>query len=456
MEAADDYSFLFKELFCVAAQDLAEQVHEQLGDIGVLYNDIMNTGTIESKRTGSIFGKTNDTTSDAEKGQTSVVFGRGQLLFVVRMANKIEATRLQASGFRFADIHNIADPLARRMQVTRKELVTFVDGMREYSKNDRDLEPGVHLACFALRPLVRRSFDILVRTNATNLLPTVRMPLEELDKDQIQLLRRMEGWTVSACLKSLRNQLDFNNRSEQVFVDEFYRCLTTLAEQIEHPFFLDARLVGHPIDASRGNRKNGHTSTNTTFLAFRVIADIHTSLPNSNLMFSPYSFFKCQQDILNQSSADEGFANEVLREFSPVLDAKASPFNVVTRNSTQTSSNLARDILNRNRVTRSINHSWPFASRNTSLELVRGDSSSEKNLVAGAAGQAYGGITVRNDIRIEISKRENVSSDGAGVELKNMAIRKAPSVAVTEDKGSTEAGTFFDELLNITLSSTRR
>src|SRR5262249_5527619 len=41
-----EFSTLFKQLFCIAAQDLADHVHQPLDKLGILYDDVVATGTL--------------------------------------------------------------------------------------------------------------------------------------------------------------------------------------------------------------------------------------------------------------------------------------------------------------------------------------------------------------------------------------------------------------------------
>lgn len=450
VDANEDYSVIFKELFCVAAQDLAEQIHEPLENIGVLYNDIMSTGTIEIKKKGmqSTVTEAKDGSHDIEEGRNSSIFGRGQLLFVVRLANKVEATRLQASGFRFADTLNVADHLARSMRVTREELLSRVNDMREYSKRDRILEPGVHIACFAIRPLIRRFFDVLVRKNATNLLPTIRMPLKELDATHLEILRQMDGWTVAACLNWLRSKLSFANKSEEVFVGQLYDSFTALVQEVQDPFFLRARFVGHPMTAPCRSLKEGQVPGKATVLTFCIMTDIHASTSNSRLTFSPFNLFKCQQYVYENAKDHEKFAKEVHREFAPILQSDVYPYFNASSQATPNSSNLARDDNTRS-PTSGVNWSWPFSNKtpHSQAELVKDDNSSERSLVEGGSNKAFGGITVRNEIRVDISDALNHSDDD--VELGSMPTHKAPSLAAAKGDG------FVDELFALTVDSSR-
>ncbi len=96
----DDYPTTFKELFCIAANDLANTVHTPFEHIGVLFENIMSTGTLNRnpnlKRLQRLW-KPNSLDS-IERGRSPAMVGRGQLLFVVRRVNQFESVRLQATG----------------------------------------------------------------------------------------------------------------------------------------------------------------------------------------------------------------------------------------------------------------------------------------------------------------------------------------------------------------------
>jgi hypothetical protein len=65
----EDYSIVFRELFCVAAGDLADDMKQLLDKMGVLYDEITLTGQ------GAIKGKKNDAAADLDiEGLSS---GRG-------------------------------------------------------------------------------------------------------------------------------------------------------------------------------------------------------------------------------------------------------------------------------------------------------------------------------------------------------------------------------------------
>jgi NO-binding membrane sensor protein with MHYT domain len=75
-----DYSSILKELFCTAAQDLANIVDEPLNKVGVLYDKILTTGNISPRVKMFITTPTINSPSDAEQGyRQTMTLGRGQV-----------------------------------------------------------------------------------------------------------------------------------------------------------------------------------------------------------------------------------------------------------------------------------------------------------------------------------------------------------------------------------------
>ena len=171
----EDYRHLFKVLFCRAAQELADSIAEPLTHLGVLYDDIMSTGT-QGKKTNLLSRLRRPRRNDLESDSSvpPVTIGRGQALFTVRRVLLVEErTHLRAAGYSFAEPQNVADKIARSMQVEREEILQRLCKMEAYVRDTKILDAGVHLACFALRPFYHGGFHVLVRKNAHNLMPSV-------------------------------------------------------------------------------------------------------------------------------------------------------------------------------------------------------------------------------------------------------------------------------------------
>lgn len=290
-----DYPTLFKQLFCVAAKDLADIVQLPLEDVGLLDETIMNTGTLgKSARLKLLQGlpRRHNELDSVEKGRAPMIIGRGQMLFLVRRTTRPQASRLQSTGYRFATISNVVELLARSMEVTKEELLPQLRRMREQSEDERLLEPGVHLGCFALRPVFHRGFDVLVRKDASNMMPTSKLTNSKLEQWQIEVLQRMDNWTVATCCERLRGGSLFADLKQQQFSRQLLESLTDLAGRVDSCFFEDARLVATPLRAPCDASKGNSSSPEAFMVAFRVITDAYQpSSLNDRYEFASLRFF---------------------------------------------------------------------------------------------------------------------------------------------------------------------
>jgi hypothetical protein len=146
-----DYSFIFRERFCVAAANLAASMNLPLTLIGVLFDRIIDTGTLGSEAdTGN---------GDVEMAGRPDVYGTGQLLFLTRQLDHEDADRLINAGFKFATIDQVGRNIANTLQIQVSTLEGYVADLRRYI--DVDSAPkksGTWLSCFAMisKP---RAFD---------------------------------------------------------------------------------------------------------------------------------------------------------------------------------------------------------------------------------------------------------------------------------------------------------
>ncbi|KAI9831437.1 MAG: hypothetical protein M1819_005036 [Sarea resinae] len=438
MEGIEDYSIIIRELFCVAASELAETIKEPLENIGVLYDEIMVTGTTTHGRyinKGRLRSGSSTPSLDLERGPP-ILFGRGQLLFVVRRASRTETARLQASGFRFAAVHNVVDILARSMQVTREDLLKRIDGMREYSEAPRILEQGVHLACFALRPLRTKTFEILVRKDATNLIPTTTLPLASLDLWHMEFLAQMNGFSVHLCLDFLRNRSITKYHKYPTFARQLYDHIAALAREINDPLFMNATLLSRPIQAPCRNFREDMMPDQATLIVF-YIAEAHLSAksaPLGRMAYTPLTLFQCQQHCYAHSIDHEIFSRQIHREFAPVVDHKKSGSE---RSSLQTTSYPS--------PTRGVSF-WPFSNpgSRTSSVRVKPESSSEKGLVTSSVSRPFGGIMVSQEVTVDVSSRG--SRGDLDVEMTTMGTQGEAGVEPEE------IPTFVDDLWSVTLA----
>jgi hypothetical protein len=391
--ASQDYSIIFRELFCIAAEDLAKQVNGPLENLGVLYDDILRTGQTERKRAGCTGNNDADFPSD---------FGHGQLLFVLRVVDKIESSRLQALGYRFADIQHVIDILAKSMRVNPKELITHIESMRDHSTRDNVLLTGTHLAYFALRASAKGGFSILVQKAARNLLPTVQLPIVAMDQTHIDLIENLDGMSVESITKLLREKGITSSPKEQVFAMAFYNTLLALAEEVTDPSFLKAILVGKPLSAPG----------RATLITFIMIEPIQSQAQNPELEFISLELFRCQQHVHKDASGHGIFARKIHHEFSGVGRTKRAGGDTGKR------SQIGKPCAGLRR----------FSSPN----LFSPKNQSQKSLVE---SQEFGGIMVSQEV--------NVSVDARDVELALGEL--GTSGEAMKEEGDVE--TFVDQLM---------
>jgi hypothetical protein len=425
----DDYSIIFRELFCVAAADLAEQLNQPLENVGILFDEILSTGQ-SSKFNAKGHKATPSSSADMEQeGLDPQVFGRGQLLFVTRRASQREAENFQNAGFRFAWIHNVVDILARTMQIHSNDLTGQLTNMRDYSNGMRMVDAGVHIAYFAIRANVRRGFEVLVRKDAKNQLPTKMLPSKTLDNWQVNYLSQLDGMSVSACLGFLKGKGTIPDlpKREQTFVVQLHDTLEALRDEIDDPLFLEAALVARPVLLPSAGTREETELAQAPLIAFRLIVPIHSPSPSAKLEFIPLSFFKMQQLVYENSPDHAVFARKIHREFGPILhQPRSSIGNREAGFKSLSSLRLAgsnKSLVNVHgepdpklpNLMPSVKVSEPRRSlrfwkkshqgnRQVSSSLrvsMRDDASSEKNLVE---TQSFGGILVSQEVTVDVQE----------------------------------------------------
>lgn len=322
---AENYSVIFRELFCTAAADLAEQLSQPLANVGVLFDEILNTGEMHNTEPGA---RRKGTKSSADEetnvAAARVLSSKGQLLILVRNVDRAEADRLAASGYRFAEIKGVAPILSRSMQINCDDLPGQLTNMCEYSKDPPIMNPGVHLALFALRARVRGGFDILVPKNRRNQLPAMKLPIDSLRGWESEYLSQLDGMSVSACLKFLnaKSPNAITVSKEQLFAIEFRDALIALKDEIDDPIFNDALLIAHPLTVPCRGPNPDAPPGRAAIITFRLIVPIQFRAHGQKLEFVPLSFFRTQQYVYRNSPDHQHFTRKVHREFAPILSKR--------------------------------------------------------------------------------------------------------------------------------------
>ena len=449
-DTTEDYSQIFKELFCVAAHDLASMLQEPLVNLGVLFEEIVSTGTLKKLPHGQWMPGSSQALEDGdiERGTRVMTFGRGQLLFVVRKVNKLQCTHLQASGFRFAPLSHIIDLLARSMQITVEELRPRMCKMRDNPVAPVVYAPGVHLALFVLRPLYQRGFDILVRQDVKSLLPTVTLPIPFLEMWQIDIIRRFDNWEPGTCLTWLGKELQSATATarERLFFGQLYNGINALSKLAPTDLILNARLTARPLRAPAYDIETG-TYSQTQIIAFRLVADVHQAQLPDYIEFAPLRFFLCQQRVYLNAPDHALFARRVHREFASIVE----PSDVTPPPKSSTSiSKGVRNMLKRAPSSPRLSTLGSSPGRQDFRQSIMGrDNPSDNGLgiFDETASGTFGGIHIQNEIVVETQAQNgNRTPD---VEMTNLGVFSEASRAPMERE------TFIDELMALTLDEKR-
>ncbi|CZT44145.1 uncharacterized protein RSE6_04275 [Rhynchosporium secalis] len=328
----NDYSIVFRELFCLAVTELGADLHQPIERLGVLYDEVITTGlgvTVSEKGQKSIATMASSLLDLERDGNDGSSLGKGQLLFLVSRAERFQVERLEAIGFRFAHPSSVNIILSNSLKVGSRVLARHLEVMRTYYTDHHILEPGIHLGCFAIRASIavgRRGFDILVRRDAKNQLPTMQAPFDLLEPWHIEYLNSMDAKTVSVLGKQLHKDSKPSNKDakRRKFAKDFLRTLEALKEEIEDPLFSDSMLISRPFEIPCRSKDKDSPPGVALMIAFRIILPLHCRAPGRKLTFTPLDLFKTQQRVYENSRDHVWFAKSIYREFVPLLEVERS------------------------------------------------------------------------------------------------------------------------------------
>ncbi|KAL2129413.1 hypothetical protein VTI74DRAFT_7824 [Chaetomium olivicolor] len=321
----DNYDTIFCELFCVAASALAQQMHEDIVDAGVLWDEILSTGGHSTAGSISQASTSTRATKDvddlAEKGLPPNKRNRhGHLMFLVRRVDGSHADHLGASGYCFADPRQVSHIIRSKMQIRTTRLEEKLRGMARYAQGNM-LEPGVHVGLFAVRTqLHQMGFDVLVRRQARNLLPSMELPLDRLEPAHLEFLRKLDGMTLNAVFRRLERTNDIPARDAN-FARTLLDAVRNLRVSVQDPVFDNAKLVSKPSQVPCTPPTNDARPSTCSLIAFTIMIPIHVRVDAPAHEFIPFGFFKTQQLVYKNSPHNAAFARSVHRKISPILDS---------------------------------------------------------------------------------------------------------------------------------------
>jgi hypothetical protein len=318
-EISTNFSAIFKQLFCVAAHQLANTMHEPIESLGVLFEEPLETGalhlspsakTLSSPHKLSIGSKQ----SDVEREGNILSIGRGKYLFLNRRLSKADAESFAAMGFRFGSIQQVFEVLAKAMEVPNERMRGRLERMKLFATVEHLPPPGVHVACFMLRPSVHKSFDVLVPTKIQTQLPMTTLQSEPLNDWQSALLNRFDEWTVKEILKTLINESGCQD-TERDFRWQLHSSIIRLLEAVgEFDDMMAAKFSAKQIQTPcRTTSDDGPMSS--VLVTIRLMNTIHSRPQGHDMVYIPLSFFSAQQQVDSLKPNHEAFARRVKMEF---------------------------------------------------------------------------------------------------------------------------------------------
>lgn len=329
-ELIDGYDTILHELFCVTADALASKTKVTLSGVGTLWDEIFATGDSSraSGPTQSLLNNDNPgLQSVAEKGlqQNGQEYGRGSLMFLVRRVDsKKEVPRLEASGFRFAEIHQVAGLIRSSMHIKTPDLEARLRNMSSQKDKTNMLSSGFHVSMFAVRARIDKGgFDVLAQKTARNLLPSVPLPVDTLDSSSAGFLNGLRGLPLSTVLLRLQNHQS-TSAQDRMFASLLRDAVSSLRDALGDEIFDDATLLSKEVKLPCAASRPGKSLSKCTLIAFKLFLPIHATVLSPACEFTPLNFFKMRQLIYDDSSHNIEFSHMVHRDISSTVHELSS------------------------------------------------------------------------------------------------------------------------------------
>ncbi|CAG8060247.1 unnamed protein product [Penicillium nalgiovense] len=414
-ELQTDFDTLFKQLFCVTAQELSDQLSLPLQDLGTLYDDVLSTAIPISRLSRAM-------------GRSSLRTGKGQMMFTVRQLQKHEAARLGSQGFRFATIEHVTGMLSRRIHVPEEKLVTSLRDMRDYACSNRGFDEGVHLVSFMMRPTIHDHFEILTAKGVGNPLPSATLPMRRLQVHHLELISHMDGWSMDACIRYLQSAnaaQAFPNLVD--FSTNLTKSIISLSKTIPEDMRAAAKFSSRPLTAPcRSSPSNPETAVqnNCTLLSFCVVGTLDTQISNPDYTFTPFRLFRVQQQVNEALTDRDDFARELGQELF-CTDVRSG--------STASESDLTST------AKMAILRLWPSRKSGPTSNSGSASRYSQESFVDHTA-TTLRDITVRKEVRVDYTDLHENSSQN------NLGNRDTRAVVAG---GESTPATYVDELYSL-------
>ncbi|KAL3589612.1 hypothetical protein FPOAC2_11782 [Fusarium poae] len=338
----EGYDVIFRELFCVAAAELSDQLNEPLINVGVLWDEVLPKepasnqaylqalekyrGTGDSGETSSK-GASEHHSMEKEIGLEDEIDGRGALMFLVRrLASDEEMQRLVSAGYRFVDPGQVSNNSRFHQQIQSTEFKTKLRDMKTFVDQQVRIKAGVHLGLFAIQDTGIHKPQVLVRKDARHLLPSIPLPMKTIEKSQIGLLERIAGLPVPEALQRLRTRgATPRSPEDEAFAKHLSNAIHSLRKLVDEPCFQDAVLTTSMVRLPFG--LDGDQVDETVIMALRLKIKHPVFSTSPNCQWTPLSFFKMRQ-TLAQSRQD--FIRVLHDEFDPLTLPSSRANNELT------------------------------------------------------------------------------------------------------------------------------
>ena len=451
----NDYSIVFRERFCTAAASLASSMNIDVRAIGVLFDQIIETGTLEEEdnawRRNTFSGfRSRD---DIEMAVRQNAFGKGQLLFLTKQLDSDMTYNLLDNGFRFASVQQVEHNIAEAMQIPPSALEMHMSSLKHYVDNLGISEKsGTRLSIFAMIPKVNsgKGFDIAVKKSEENELPDVQLLTSEPLQWQATFLERMHEMSSDDCMAFLGDKQHtdtIRTPAEHEFAQSVLQAMVRLSEQVPSSWFTDARFYGKALHAHYSQPLHDGAPV-TTLFSLVVCADLHTAIePFMSISQVPLSFFSVRQQCYAGSPNHAITTRDIHQEFAPLL-ARKTPKATATERVKKISIHIPTPGHMKLTKNQSRRPSMIRASSDDNLdsasdtyELVdkpRHSSKTERELsVVDDRRGALGGILVNSDTVVKFDDKSAFNNDS---KTQGLGVQTAVSTSKPEE-------TFVDELI---------
>ncbi|KAL7916595.1 putative MHYT domain signaling protein [Trichoderma velutinum] len=501
-ELVDEYDTILRELFCVTADALASKTKESLAGVGTLWDEIFVTG--ESSKAQRLFNNDKPGShSVAEKGiqQNGQEYGRGSLMFLVRRVDsKKEALRLEASGFRFAEVHQVAPFIRASMRIKTSDMEGHLRNMSNQRDKTPMLSPGFHVGMFAVRArLDRGGFDVLAQKTARNLLPSVPLPVSNISVSNASFLNGLRGLPLSTVLLRLRNDQSASAQ-DRMFASILRDAVSSLRNSLGDETFDSATLLPKVVQLPCAPPTTpGISFTKCILIAFQLVLPIHATVLSHDCEFTPLNFFKMRQLTYEGSSHNVEFSHMVHRDMSSTVHELSAPprrysvaaqvnnkyfsravdkvrdnlpghkrrATVVSLSPTRSQEQLSKAVSHPSSIYNGDDGSFDDARKLSSVSQPHSGKDSHKD--QGKKLHVFGGIMVSQEVSINVQDNQEDSNapEQQGSELKPIRPRAdaqgkmesfytATATGENASQGKQDESAFVDELLALSMQADKR